>query len=115
MGDPAGDRGQASVEFVALLPLCALLSAVVWQGALAGHAAWAAGSAARAAARAAAVGSDPAAAARRALPGWLERRLRVVEGRGGVVRVVVRVPPVAGGVLRPGSVSATARFAPQGG
>ena len=51
-------EGQAAAELVALLPLAALLLAGAWQLAIAGHAAWAAGSAARAAARAAAVGAD---------------------------------------------------------
>jgi hypothetical protein len=111
-GDAAG---QASVELVAVLPFACLVCAVVWQVVLAGHAAWAAGSAARAAARASAVGLDPKAAARSALPGGLERRLSVREGSGGAVSVGVRIPSVAGDLLPLGSVTATARFAPQDG
>ena len=107
--------GQASVEFVALLPLLAVLCGLIWQLVLVGHTAWAAGSAARASARAAAVGGDPEAAARRALPGGLERRLRVQVRPGDRgVEVRVGVPSVAG-LLPVGSIRANARFAPQGG
>ena len=60
-------RGQASVELVALLPLVVALLAGLWQAAVAGHAAWAAAGAAQAAARAVAVGADARAAARRRL------------------------------------------------
>lgn len=108
-----GQRGQASVELVAVLPLCAFVCAVVWQLALAGHAAWAVGSAARAAARADAVGSEPGAAARGALPEALERGLEV-RADEGAVRVTVRVPAL-GELFALGRVSATARFEPQGG
>lgn len=107
--------GQASVELVAVLPFGCAVCAVVWQLVLAGHAAWAAGSAARAAARAHAVGLDPRAAARAALPENLERGLRVDPGARGAVRVHVRIPSVTAGLLPLGSVTATARFAPQGG
>ena len=105
--------GQAGVELVAVLPFAVLVCALVWQLALAGHAAWAVSSAARAAARAQAIGSDPRAAARGALPRSLERRLSVRSAGTGAVVVSVRVPSV-GGALRLGSVSARASFAPQG-
>lgn len=108
------EAGQASVELVGVLPLCVFACAVVWQLALAGHAAWAVGSAARAAARAEAVGADPGTAARGALPTTLERGLKVRRGDGGEVRVTVRIPAVAQ-ILALGGVSATARFEPQGG
>lgn len=109
-----GERGQASVELVGVLPFCAFVCAVVWQLALAGHAAWAVGSAARAAARAEAVGGDPSLAARSALSPSLERGLRVSAGDGGRVRVTVRVPAI-GDLVVLGGVSASARFEPQGG
>jgi hypothetical protein len=105
-------RGQATVELVALLPLVVLLGAGLLQAALAGHAAWAAAGAARAAARAGAVGGDPRDAARAALPARLEPGLRVRRGRNGEVRVSVRVPSPAG--LRLGRVEQRARFVPQG-
>ena len=83
------ERAQASVELVALLPLLAVLALGVWQAALAGHAAWASGAAARAAARAAAVEGDAAAgpAARRALPRSLRAGARVAVAGDGAVRV----------------------------
>ena len=100
------------MELVSLLPLAALLLAVVWQAAVAGHATWAAGSAARAAARASATGTDVRAAARARLPDRLERGLAVRDEGEGTVEVAVRVPAVLG--LPPlGRVTASAHFAPQ--
>jgi pilus assembly protein CpaE len=90
-----GERGQASVELVGVLPLIVIVCALLWQAVVAGQAVWLSGSAARAAARAAAVGADPALAARRALPPRLERGLRVRAGDG--VRVVIGIPAVLGG------------------
>jgi pilus assembly protein CpaE len=90
-----GQQGQASVELVALLPLVALVGALLWQAVVAGQTLWLAGAAARAAARAAAVGGDADAAARGALPGRLEDGLRVRADQGGAgVRVAVRIPSV---------------------
>jgi hypothetical protein len=110
----ADQRGQASVELVALLPVVALLALALWQLAVAGYATWATGGAARAAARAAAVGGDPLVAARRALPGALERGLSVRADRRGAVRVRVAVPLVVGsGVLL--HLDGRARLQPQGG
>jgi len=109
------ERGQASVELVALLPLVAVLGALAWQAVLAGQAVWLAGSAARAAARAHAVGADPAAAARRALPSPLDRRVRVRAAPGGAgVAVSIGVPAVVGR-WRLGTVSARARLQEQSG
>jgi hypothetical protein len=94
----ARERGQASVELVALLPLVAVLVAVLWQSVLAGQAVWLAGAAARAAARASAVGTDPCAAARRVLPERLEHGLRVTRvGGARGVRVAIRIPAIVGG------------------
>lgn len=78
---------------VALLPLVVLLGALLWQAVVAGQALWLSGAAARAAARAAAVGGDPVAAARGALPPRLEQGLQV-RPLGDGVRVAVRVPSV---------------------
>jgi hypothetical protein len=85
------EAGQASVELVALLPLVALVVAVLWQALLAGQALWSSAGAARAAARAQAIGGDPLVAARGALPGSLRRGLRVTPDGDGI-RVAVRVP-----------------------
>jgi hypothetical protein len=86
------ERGQAAVELVAVVPLVLLVGAVVWQLALAGHAAWLTANAARAAARADSVGRDVRGAARSALPSSLERDLEVRRLRAGGVRVSVRLP-----------------------
>ena len=90
-----GQDGQASVELVALLPLVVLVGALLWQAVVAGQTLWLAGAAARAAARAAAVGGDAEAAARGALPGRLERGLRVRPDTDDAgVRVAVRIPSI---------------------
>jgi hypothetical protein len=101
--------GQAAVELVALLPLVVVVGALLCQLALAGHAAWAAGAAARAAARAHAVGHDPRAAARDALPIELRRGVRVSETTDGAIRVHVAIPAVTPG-LALGRASAEAHF-----
>jgi hypothetical protein len=113
MSGGGGQRGQASVELVALLPVLAVVAGLLWQVVVAGQAVWLAGAAARAAARARAVGGDPAAAARGALPPRLERGLRVADAGDEGVRVVVRVPSVlTGGSLA--GVTARAAFPGQG-
>lgn len=106
------DAGQATVEFVALLPLMAVLLGALWQVALVGYAEWAASAAARAAARADAVGSDPTRAARAHLAGSLERGLSVRVLDGGAVRVAVRIPSLPG-VPSLGRARATGHFEPQ--
>jgi hypothetical protein len=93
---PRDVAGQASVETVAILPLVALVAALVWQGVLVGQAAWLAGAAARGAARAQALDGDPRAAARAALPKRLRSGLAVRAGEKDV-RVRVRVPALVGG------------------
>jgi hypothetical protein len=110
----ATQRGQASAEFVALLPLLALLLAGAFQFVLAGEALWHARVAARAAARAQAVGTDPRTAARAHLPARLEHSLRVRASDNGDVHVSIHVPTVLG-ALDLGRVSATAHFERQGG
>jgi hypothetical protein len=104
--------GQATVELVALLPLVGLLAALLWQALLAGATVWLSGGAARAAARAVAVGADPTAAARGALPARLEQGLRVRRERDGAVAVELRVPAaLGGGTIAP--VTSRARFEAQ--
>ena len=107
------ERGQATVELVALLPLMAVLAALLWQAVVAGQAVWLAGSAARAAARASAVGADASAAARRVLPDRLERGLvvRPAASDGGV-QVAIAIPVVVGSG-RLTTVSARARLQDQ--
>lgn len=105
------DAGQASVEFVAVLPLVVLVLALAWQAVVAGHAVWAATSAARAAARAAAIGQDPLAAARAHLPASLEHDLRLSRPGAGSVQLSLRVPRVVPVSL--GRVTATGHFRSQ--
>ncbi len=109
---PPPTAGQASVEFVALLPFLALAVAAVVQLVLVGHAAWAGSQAASAAARASAVGGSPRAAARGALPPHLERGLRVDAGDDGRVTVRLRVPSLVP-ALDLGSLSAAGSFEEQ--
>ena len=110
--EPRGERGQASVEFVALLPLLAVVAGLLWQAVVAGQAVWLAGSAARAAARASAVGADPRAAARRVLPARLRAGLAIRSHDHGGVRVAIAIPSVAS-ALRLGTVTARARLQDQ--
>ncbi|HLM50707.1 MAG TPA: hypothetical protein VK279_09185 [Solirubrobacteraceae bacterium] len=110
-----GQRGQASVELVAVLPVVAVLALGLWQALATGQAVWAAGGAARAAARAAAVSGEAdavAAAARRALPERLEDGMRVAAGENGAVEVRLPIRAVVGGV-RLWTMTAEARFEPQ--
>lgn len=85
------ERGQASVELVAALPVVLLLAAVAWQCVLAGHTALLCAHAARAAARADLVDGDAEAAARSAFPEGMRGSVRLERGEGAV-RVRVRVP-----------------------
>ena len=106
-----GQRGQAAVEFVAVLPLLVVLFAALWQLAVFAHTAWSASSAAHAAARAEAIGLPPGRAARAHLPDRLERGLRLRASADGRVTVTIPVPSSFG--LRLGTTSAVARFTPQ--
>lgn len=108
------ERGQASVELVAVVPFVVLVGAVCWQLALAGHAAWMCAHAARAGARAEAVGRDPRAAALSALPAGLERGLRVERRGRGRVRVRLRLPLLVHGWRGPLAISATASLGGRG-
>src|SRR2546430_8093213 len=105
------EKGQASVELVAVLPLIVVVALVCWQAVVIGQAIWLSASAARSAARAEAVGGDPGAAARGALPAELERDMRVSSGRHGRVRVTGTVPSVVGD-WRLRGVRACGNFAP---
>ena len=104
--------GQASVEFVALLPALAAFLVIAAQTAVVGWALWAAGNAARAGARAQEVGADAEAAARHALPGALRPGASIRGGDG--VRVRVRVPALVPGVNLP-RVSAASKLGEGGG
>lgn len=91
------ERGQSTVEVIALLPL---LLAVVLAGAqllAAGLAREQAGTAAQAAAMALLQGDDPQDAAREAVPGWSQSRVTVrVRARRAEVRL--RPPAIVPGL-----------------
>lgn len=123
---PRGEAGQATVEFVALLPILTLVALALGQAAVAGYAQWSAAGAARVAARAEAIGGDEKKAARDVLPRMLRKELRVravkeqaAKGStaatlAGTVEVRLRVPSVLPGV-RIGAVRASAQVPQQGG
>lgn len=100
-GRGGGERGQASVELVGVLPLCVAVALGAGQLLAAGAAREAAGGAAQAGAMAIIQGGDAADAARRSAPGWAKERLTVaVAGRRVRVRVRPRsVVPGAGELL----------------
>jgi pilus assembly protein CpaE len=89
------ERGQASVELVAVLPFVVLLAALVLQLAIVGYGLWTSANAARAGARAAHVGGDPREAARSAVPRQFRRGF---EARGDPLDVSFRVPSLIPGV-----------------
>lgn len=85
-----GESGQASVELAVLAPLIVAIVLTAAQLLAAGAAGELADHAAEAAAVALLQGTDPAAAARDAVPGWSRERMTVhIEGR----RVHVRLRP----------------------
>ena len=88
------ERGQASVELVALLPLVATMGLAVGHLLAAEASRELAGHAAHAAAIAVGRGADPRDAAREALPEWSHRRIDV-DVRGREVRVRLEPPAIA--------------------
>jgi hypothetical protein len=88
------EKGQASVELVAVLPVLALLAALAIQLAIVGWGLWTSANAARAGARAEHVGGDPRAAARSAVPRVLRRGFEV---SGAPLEVSLRVPSLLPG------------------
>ena len=98
MARPTEQRGQASVELIAAVPVLLLVTLLVAQLALAGYALWSAGVAARAGARADYVGGDAEAAARSSLPLVLRSRAEVSDGSAVAVRLDAPslVPGVSG-------------------
>lgn len=95
------DRGQATIEFVALVPWLLAAAVAAFQAYLTVVAIERADNAARAAARVESMGRDGARAAREALPGWLDSErpaaVQVYAADGDAhARVSVRVPVLYG-------------------
>lgn len=112
MSHRPGERGQASIELVALLPALALVALLVWQVAAAAHTWMTAQSAARAGARAAEVGAPARDAARAVMPRSGGRPIRVVDTTlDGWHRITVTggIPEVLPGVRVPGRIEAGVR------
>jgi hypothetical protein len=84
------DRGAVSIELIGAIPVVLISLLVAGQIAVAGHAFWSAGIAARAGARAVLTGKEPRGAAERSLPGALRKGLKVSNDDG--VEVGVRIP-----------------------
>jgi len=102
-----GERGQASVELIGLLPLLIAVALAAAQLLAVGYSSVLAGNAAEAGALALAGGDDPRAGAREALPGWSRVHARVSVS-GGEVRVELRPPTLVRALAGPLEVSASA-------
>lgn len=101
------ERGQASLEFLGLLPLVLVVALGAGQLLAVGYSSVLAGNAAEAAALAVAGGGDPRAAAREALPGWTRARAGL-SVHAGHVRVDLRPPTLLRALADELEVSATA-------
>jgi hypothetical protein len=86
-----GERGQGSVELLAVLPAVLAVALVAAQLLAVGYGSVLAGNAAEAGALALAGGGDPRGAAHSALPGWSRDRTSV-SVHGGEVTVRLRPP-----------------------
>ena len=106
-----GERGQAALELLALLPLLLAVALAATQLLAVGYASVLAGNAAEAAALALAGGGDPRAAAHDALPGWSRARARL-SITGGHVHVRLRPPTLLRALTGRLEVSATAAVQP---
>ncbi len=103
----SGERGQATLELLGLLPLLVAVALAAAQLLAVGYASVLAGNAAEAAALALAGGGDPRAGARAALPGWSRAHARVSVA-GGEVRVQLRPPTLLPPLAERLEVSASA-------
>lgn len=88
---PGADRGQGSIEFLAVVPVVVIVALAAAQLLAVGYSSVLAGNAAEAGALALAGGGDPRDAARAAMPGWSRARASV-QVEGGEVRVRLRPP-----------------------
>ena len=104
------NRGQASVELIAVIPLLAVFVLLAWQAFVAVRSITLASAAARAAARAVAVADDPRAAAVRGLPSGFGGRLKLERLSSGAIRASLPVPLVLDGQATLGRVESTSRL-----
>ncbi len=98
-GRGAAQRGQASVEFVAMLPVAVVVMLTALQFLAAGATRELAGHAAGAGAVALLQRADARDAARDAVPGWSTSRMAITV-RGGDVTVRMRPPTLVPGLAR---------------
>jgi hypothetical protein len=105
--DSPGERGQATLELLGLLPVLLAVALAGAQLLALGYSSVLAGNAAEAGALALAGGGDPRAGARAALPGWSRAHARVSVS-GGEVRVRLRPPALLGSLAVGLEVSARA-------
>jgi hypothetical protein len=87
---PTWQRGQATIEAIALIPVLIAIGLVLLQLLAVGYASVLAGSSAEAGALALAAGTDARDAVKEALPGWSQARAEVSVDRG---RIEVRLRP----------------------
>jgi pilus assembly protein CpaE len=102
-----GERGQATLELLGLLPLLLAVALAGAQLLAVGYSSILAGNAAEAGALALAGGGDPGMGARSALPGWSQAHARVSVS-GGEVRVRLRPPTLLRSLAERLEVSASA-------
>jgi hypothetical protein len=107
-----GERGQATVELIAALPVLLLSGYVVFQLLAAGYALTIADGAAEAGALALASGRSAVGASRDALPGWAENEAEVTV-RGGRVTVRLRPPGIYAGLADRLAVTSSAAARPR--
>ena len=106
-GHSRGERGQATLELLGLLPVLLAIALAGAQLLAVGYSSVLAGNAAEAGAIALAGGGDPRAGARAGLPGWSRGHARVSVS-GGEVRVRLRPPTLLRVLAERLEVSATA-------
>ena len=105
--DGGGERGQASVELLAAVPLLLLTGAVALQLSVAGYALTLADGAAEAGSLALVAGLPPGPAVRAALPDWAKEDIQV-EARNGRITVRHASPSPFEALSRGLTVSSTA-------
>ena len=97
-GEPAAEQGQASLEFVGVLPIVFLVVAIIWQLGLWGVTATYTSHAADEAARSAGIGGTTAEVqddALRSVPAWFRDNMNVSQTAADTVKVTSSMPILA--------------------